>query len=91
MTMIAQTPWDVQALEVLNANGEWISPKLEPETFVVNLSDMMARLTNDTFQATVHRVCNKDPRGRYSLPFFYGLNNDELTETLVSIQQPGGF
>lgn len=81
--MIAQKPWDIQALEVLNAAGEWISPKIELETFVVNLGDMMGRLTNDKFASTVHRVCNKDPRGRYSMPFFYGLNNDELTETLV--------
>lgn len=85
MTMIAQKPYDIQALEVLNAAGEWISPSLEPETFVVNLGDMMGQLTNDTFQSTVHRVRNRDTRGRYSMPFFYGLNNDELTETLVCI------
>ena len=80
--MIAQKPYDIQALQVLNASGQWISPKLEPKTFVVNLSDMMGRLTNDTFLSTVHRVCNTDPRGRYSMPFFFGLNNDELTPTL---------
>jgi isopenicillin N synthase-like dioxygenase len=88
MTMIAQKPFDVQALQVLNSNGEWISPSLEPETFVVNLGDMMARLTNDTFQSTVHRVCNTDTRGRYSLPFFFGLSNDELTTTLPQFVTP---
>jgi isopenicillin N synthase-like dioxygenase len=80
--MIAQTPYDISALQVLNAASEWISPVMEPETFVVNLGDMMGRLTNDVFQSTVHRVCNKDTRGRYSLPFFFGLSNDELISTL---------
>jgi isopenicillin N synthase-like dioxygenase len=43
---------------------------------------MMGRLTNYTFLSTVPRVCNKDTRGRYSLPFFYDLDSDELTTTL---------
>ena len=47
MTMIAQDPFDAESLEVLNAEGRWIQPKLEKETFVVNLGDMMGRLTND--------------------------------------------
>lgn len=82
MTMIAQKPYDVQSLEVLNAAGQWIQPKLQPETFVVNLGDMMGRLTNDLYQSTVHRVRNTSGRGRYSLPFFLGLSNDELVTTL---------
>lgn len=82
MTMIAQDPYDVQSLEVLNAAGQWIKPKLEPHTFVVNLGDMMARLTNDVYLSTVHRVRNQTGRERYSLPFFFGLNNDELVSPL---------
>lgn len=53
--MIAQKPWDIEALQVLNAAGEWISPQLQPETFVINLGDMMGRLTNDTFQSSTLR------------------------------------
>lgn len=91
MTMIAQDPYDVASLEVLNAAGQWIKPKLEPHTFVVNLGDMMARLTNDVYLSTIHRVCNKTGRARYSLPFFFGLNNDELISPLpqfVSAKTP---
>ena len=86
--MIAQKPYDVQSLEVLNANGEWVKPKLEPETFVVNLGDVMARLTNSVFQSTVHRVRNISGRERYSMPFFFGLSNDELIHTLPQFVTP---
>ncbi|ETS85869.1 hypothetical protein PFICI_03894 [Pestalotiopsis fici W106-1] len=85
MTLIAQRPYDQPALEVLNAAGDWVRPQItEPECFVVNLSDMMARLTNDVFQSTIHRVRNNNNKAkqRYSLPFFFGLNQDELTTTL---------
>lgn len=88
MTMVAQSPQNSKALQVLNANGEWISPNLEPETFVVNLGDMMSRLTNDTFLSTVHRVQNNTSICRYSLPFFFGLNGDELTTTLPQFVTP---
>ncbi|KAH8892656.1 putative isopenicillin N synthetase, partial [Thozetella sp. PMI_491] len=88
MTMIAQDPFDIESLEVFNASGQWIKPKLEPQTFVVNLGDMMARLTNDTYQSTVHRVRNKTGKARYSLPFFFGLNNDELVSPLPQFISP---
>ena len=82
MTMIAQKPYDVQSLEVLNAQGEWIKPKLEPRQLLVNLGDMIGRLSNNVFQSTVHRVRNISGRQRWSMPFFFGLANDELIHTL---------
>jgi len=82
VTLIAQKPYHSTSLAVLNTDGEWISPKLEPQTFLVNLGDMMDRLTNGVFLSTVHRVCNKGDQERYSLPLFFGINNDELVNTL---------
>lgn len=43
----------------------------------------MGRLTNDKFLSTVHRVRNKTTEARYSLPFFFGLSNDEYITTLA--------
>lgn len=45
---------------------------------------MMQRMTNNTFLSTVHRVENKGEVDRYSLPFFFGANADELIEVLPS-------
>ncbi|KIW32555.1 uncharacterized protein PV07_04086 [Cladophialophora immunda] len=83
-TIIVQTINKHPALEVLNADGEWI--KLYPQfgCFVVNLSDMMMRMTNDIFLSTVHRVINRGETDRYSIPFFFGANANELIEVLPS-------
>jgi isopenicillin N synthase-like dioxygenase len=72
------------ALEVLNAAGEWIKIYPQPDCFVVNLGDMMMRMTNDMFLSTIHRVINRGDTDRYSIPFFFGSNANELIETLPS-------
>ena len=61
-------------LQVLNKNGEWISVTALPEQIVVNVGDMLQRLTNNKLKSTTHRVVNppKEKWGtsRYSIPFF---------------------
>jgi isopenicillin N synthase-like dioxygenase len=88
ITLIAQNPYHVQALEVLNTEGNWIRPEFEPEIFVVNLGDIMARFTNDTFLSTVHRVQNKNTEGQYSLVLFFGVKNDELVDVRPQFATP---
>ncbi len=51
---------------------------------MVNLADMMMRMTNDTFLSTVHRVINRGDADRYSIPFFFGCNANELIDVLPS-------
>ena len=61
-------------LQVLNKNGDWISVTALPEQIVVNVGDMLQRLTNNKLKSTTHRVVNppKDKWGtsRFSIPFF---------------------
>ena len=61
-------------LQVLNKSGEWISVTALPEQIVVNVGDMLQRLTNNKLKSTTHRVINppKEKWGssRYSIPFF---------------------
>jgi isopenicillin N synthase-like dioxygenase len=61
-------------LEVLRRDGKWIPITAMPEQLVVNVGDMLERLTNKKLKSTIHRVVNP-PRQlmntpRYSIPFF---------------------
>lgn len=61
-------------LEVLSKKGEWIPVTALPDQIIVNVGDMLQRLTNNVLKSTTHRVVNP-PRDqwhepRYSIPFF---------------------
>jgi isopenicillin N synthase-like dioxygenase len=61
-------------LQVLRRDGEWIPITALPNQLVVNVGDMLARLTNDKLKSTIHRVVNPPKEqmksSRYSIPFF---------------------
>lgn len=61
-------------LQVLRRDGKWISITALPEQLVVNVGDMLERLTNGKLKSTIHRVVNppreKMNTPRYSIPFF---------------------
>lgn len=61
-------------LQVLRRDGKWIPITALPDQLVVNVGDMMARLTNNKLKSTIHRVVNppKDlmKTSRFSIPFF---------------------
>ncbi|MDT4828899.1 2-oxoglutarate-dependent ethylene/succinate-forming enzyme [compost metagenome] len=61
---------DSPGLQMLGIDGEWVDIQVPPDTFVVNIGDLMARWTNDTLLANVHRVVNRQKRDRYSIAFF---------------------
>ncbi|MDB3862995.1 isopenicillin N synthase family oxygenase [Flavobacteriaceae bacterium] len=61
-------------LQVLNRQNQWIDAIAEPDELIINVGDMLSRLTNNRLPSTIHRVVNppkKDwEKARYSLPFF---------------------
>lgn len=63
-----------EGLEVLNKKNEWVPITALPNQLVVNVGDMLQRLTNDKLKSTTHRVVNppKEKWGtpRFSIPFF---------------------
>lgn len=61
-------------LEVLRRDGKWIGITALPDQVIVNVGDMLDRLTNHKLKSTIHQVVNP-PRermnqSRYSIPFF---------------------
>jgi isopenicillin N synthase-like dioxygenase len=68
-------------LEVRTRSGEWIRCETEPDTFVVNIGDLLMRWTNDRWVSNVHRVANPPPGSgpstqRISIAFFHHPNYD---------------
>jgi isopenicillin N synthase-like dioxygenase len=61
-------------LQVLRRDGKWIPITALPEQLVVNVGDMLERLTNKKLKSTIHRVVNPPKHlmntPRYSIPFF---------------------
>lgn len=84
-----------EGLQIQSQDGGWIPVTSIPGTIVVNIGDMMKRLTNHVLPSTPHRVVNppglKSDASRYSIPFFLHPNPDFLIETLpecISASRP---
>ncbi len=73
-------------LQLLKRDGEWLDIDPPKGAMVVNIGDMLQRLTNNRLPSTTHRVINPPPERRhlprYSMPFFLHFKSDFLIETL---------
>ena len=63
-----------KGLQVRNHDGEWVDAIAKPDQLMINVGDMLSRLTNNKLLSTIHQVVNP-PRelwgtSRYSVPFF---------------------
>ncbi len=85
-------------LQVLRKDGKWIPITALPDQIVVNVGDMLERLTNKKLKSTIHRVVNppreKMNSSRYSIPFFMHPRSEmDLTclENCVNEENPKQF
>ena len=74
-------------LQIRSRDGRWRDVAVSPETFVVNIGDMMAQWTNDRWVSTLHRVANPPSQAgssarRLSLVFFHQPNPDAVVECI---------
>ncbi len=85
-------------LQILTKQGEWVGVTSLPEQIVVNVGDMLQRLTNNRLRSTTHRVVNP-PRelwgtSRFSIPFFLhpkGKMNLACLEGCINEQNPKAY
>jgi isopenicillin N synthase-like dioxygenase len=71
-------------LEILDANQKWLPIIPENDEIVINVGDMLQRLTNNYLKSTTHRVVNPPKTEwhlpRLSIPFFlHPKSNMDLT------------
>lgn len=63
-----------KGLQVQNHDGDWIDAIAQPDELMINVGDMLSRLTNNKLKSTIHRVVNPPKElwgtSRYSIPFF---------------------
>lgn len=80
-------------LEVMHRSGEWLAVNPPSGALVVNVGDMLSRLTQNVLPSTTHRVVNPSKaragHARYSTPFFLHFAPDVLIEPLESCDQHG--
>ncbi len=74
-------------LQVMTKTGAWEDVSVTPDTFVVNIGDLMAQWTNDRWVSTLHRVVNPEQgeaarSRRLSLVYFHQPNDDAVIECI---------
>jgi len=73
-------------LELKTKDGRWIPVISRPGELVINIGDMLQRLTNGVLRSTSHRVVNPAPdrasHARYSMPYFLHFRSDFMIEAL---------
>ena len=63
-----------KGLQVQNHEGDWVDAIARPDQLMINVGDMLSRLTNNKLKSTIHQVVNPPKElwgtSRYSIPFF---------------------
>lgn len=81
-----------EGLEILTKDGSWVPVTAVEDHLVVNVGDMLQRLTNNRFKSTTHRVVNppmeKWHLPRYSMPFFLHPTSETRLDCLSSCIGP---
>ena len=80
--LIILLQYRVQGLEIKDSNGQWFQAPIIPGTFLINIGNMIQRLTNDYFRSTVHRVVSPKKKTRLSISLFFEPNYDTVIEPI---------
>jgi isopenicillin N synthase-like dioxygenase len=92
MTILARM--DVPGLAIRLPSGEWLSPPLIPGTFLVNIGNILRRMSNERFMSTPHGVIVDGQSDRYSMAYFHSPNPYAMIDvapSCVSDDQPAKY
>jgi isopenicillin N synthase-like dioxygenase len=85
-------------LQILTKQGEWVGVTSLPEQIVVNVGDMLQRLTNNKLCSTTHRVVNPARdlwhTSRFSIPFFLHPKSSmslQCLQSCIDAQHPKAY
>jgi isopenicillin N synthase-like dioxygenase len=85
-------------LQILTRQGEWVGVTSLPEQIVVNVCDMLQRLTNNKLCSTTHRVVNPARElwhtSRFSIPFFLHPKSSmslQCLDSCIDAQHPKAY
>ena len=87
-----------KGLQVQNHEGEWVDAIAKPDQLMINVGDMLSRLTNNKLKSTIHQVVNPPKElwgtSRYSIPFFMHPKSEmplNCLENCIDENHPKGF
>lgn len=85
-------------LQLLNADNEWLDITPEENEIVINVGDMLQRLTNNYLKSTTHRVINPPKHQwhvpRLSIPFFLHPRSEmklDCLDNCITDERPLGY
>jgi isopenicillin N synthase-like dioxygenase len=83
------TQGEVPGLEVKTRAGDWIAAPPVPGALTCNLGNMMMWWSNGRYVSTLHRVRNTSRGERFTVPFFFNMNEDAVVEPLPELVGDG--
>ncbi|KAI1339804.1 hypothetical protein F5Y15DRAFT_382171 [Xylariaceae sp. FL0016] len=78
----------VSGLQIMNDANEWVDVEIDNGSYVVNLGDIMKRMTAGLYKSSMHRVVNTSGKHRYSVPCFLDGNLDFVVTSVVNGPDP---
>jgi polar amino acid transport system ATP-binding protein len=81
---------DVGGLQI-EYGGTWIEVPYVRGSFVVNVGDMLERLTSGRYTSALHRVVNRSGRSRISMPFFFDPGFDAVLQPVPGLASESAF
>jgi isopenicillin N synthase-like dioxygenase len=63
----------------------WLDVPHVPGSFVINVGDMLERLTAGRYKSALHRVINRSGQSRISMPFFFDPRFDAVLQPIAGV------